>query len=249
MLDILLVGKSTKYCINLMNEINNNSNAKVVGIVNNVKNIKDEIKRKHIDIILIYLNISQIEKVLELKEINTKITPKSIILILDKLNLSKEVKKNKLVYDYFLKNNSFDNLLNSLNKLIIDRTNIEQNYTVKEDILLDKINNELNYLGYSFSHIGTKYIAEAIYILYNSEYYYNYDLEKEIYPIIANTYHKTSHSIKCSITYATTAMYYNCEENILLNYIKETLLTKPGAKKMIISILEHIKQDEIISNN
>lgn len=68
------------------------SYVKVVGIVNNVKNVKDEIKRKHIDIILIYLNIFQIEKVLELKEINTKIIPKSIILILDELNLSKELK-------------------------------------------------------------------------------------------------------------------------------------------------------------
>lgn len=30
MLDILLVGKSTKYCINLMNEINNNHMLKLL---------------------------------------------------------------------------------------------------------------------------------------------------------------------------------------------------------------------------
>lgn len=243
MLDILLIGKNIKYCIKLINEVNSkNENVRFVGVVNNVKNLKNEIKRKHIDIILIYLNISQVEKILNLKEVNTKITPKSTILILDELNLNKQLKKNKLIYDYTLKNNNFENLLNILDRLIVDRTNIEKNHhNIEKDLLLEKIKMELNSLRYSFSHIGTKYIAEAIYILYNFEDYYKYDLEKEIYPIIANVYHKTTNSIKCSIAYATTSMYYNCEEIILLNYIKEKTLCKPGAKKMMFSIIERIK--------
>lgn len=243
MLDVLLVGKSLKYCMELINELNNNNeNIKFVGIVNNVKYLKHELKKKHIDIILIYLNTSQIKNILNLKEINTKITSKSIILILDELNLNTKLKNNKLVYDYILKSDNFENLLNIFNKLVTDRTSILEKSAISEpNKLLEEIKNELNYLRYSFSHIGTKYITESIYILYNSEYYYNYDLEKEVYPIIANTYHKTIHSIKCSIAYATTSMYYNCEEIRLLNYIKENSLTKPGAKKIMCSIIERIK--------
>lgn len=247
MLDILLIGKNTKYCIKLINEVNNASeNVRFVGIVNNVKNLKDEIKRKHIDIILIYLNTSQIEKILNLKEINAKITPKSIILILDELKLKKELKENKLIYDYILKDNCFKKVLNIIDKLVMDRTNIEKKHiTMEEDILFERIKTELDYLGYSFSHIGTKYIAEAIYILFSLDNYYNYDLENDIYPIIANKYHKTVNSVKCSITYATDQMYFNCDETILLSYLKEDYSIKPGSKKMMFSIIENIKFNKI----
>lgn len=104
-----------------------------------------------------------------------------------------------------------------------------------------KIKLELEKLNFNFSYIGTKYLFEAIYILYTLKLYYNFKLEKDIYPIIATKYSTSSHNIKNNIINATDKMYYDCEEEILESYIDEYIFSKPGPKNIIRAILKRIK--------
>ena len=110
------------------------------------------------------------------------------------------------------------------------------------------INEELEYLNYNYDHTGTKYLIDAIYLLYCQESFYKFSLESEVYPIIANKYGDTFSAIKGAIEYATDKMYYECDEGILRDYIeaeeyrgKKNKNFKPGPKKIIRAVLRRIK--------
>ena len=110
------------------------------------------------------------------------------------------------------------------------------------------INEELEYLNFNFDHTGTKYLIDAIYLLYCQEIFYKFSLESQVYPIIANKYGDTASAIKGAIEYATDKMYYECDEEILREYIedeeywgKKNQNFKPGPKKIIRAVLRNIK--------
>ena len=86
-----------------------------------------------------------------------------------------------------------------------------------------------------------QYLIEAILILYNFDDYYNFVLEKSVYVIIANKYHKTMDNIKSNIEYTISNLYVECEEDKLLEYLKEYSLYRHSAKKVIVAILDRIK--------
>ena len=108
-------------------------------------------------------------------------------------------------------------------------------------IITDKVKKELQYLGLKESYKGVQYLIEAILILYNFDDYYNFVLEKSVYVIIANKYHKTMDNIKSNIEYTISNLYVECEEDKLLEYLKEYSLYRHSAKKVIVAILDRIK--------
>lgn len=69
------------------------------------------------------------------------------------------------------------------------------------------------------------------------------------YTYLARKYNKTINNIKCTIINATNSMYFDNEEEKLMKYLKEYSLPKQGPKQIILSILEHIKQNELINNS
>lgn len=83
-------------------------------------------------------------------------------------------------------------------------------------------------------------MIETIYLLYISEDYYDDNLEKDIYPIVAEKYGKTAHNIKCNIINATNMMTLECEEEKIMNYLKFNAPYKPGPKTIIFEILNRI---------
>lgn len=100
------------------------------------------------------------------------------------------------------------------------------------EIIID----ELIYLGYDLSLMGTSYLLESIYIIINKRIIDNINLKNEIYPIIARKYNTNVNNIKCSINYASTIMYFNCPKDKIENYFKIYNNTKPSSKKIINSI-------------
>lgn len=245
MINILIVSKSINCWKDLINNvISKNEELKLVGVATSKKEMNKIISKIHVDIILLNVKLSEINKYINTKIIAENINPYSIIFVSDDI-IDKNQCSNKYIYEYIkYEENNFKELIYATNTL----ANIQINpklLTTKKDILEDiikgKIKNELKYLGYNSSYIGTKYLIEVIYILYNSNNYYNNNLEKDIYPLLARKYNKTINNIKCNITNATNAMYFDSEEEKLMNYLKEFSLSKPGAKKIIISILENIK--------
>lgn len=246
MINVLVISKSINCWKDLINNVvSQNKNLKLVGIASNKKEMKNIISKIHIDIILMNVKEFEINKYINTKSIKENINPYSIIYISDEI-IDENKYQNKLIYECVkYKEKSFKDIICSTNALANIKINpklIDSKKGILEDVIKGKIKRELKYLGYKPSYLGTKYLIEVIYILYNSDNYYNNNLEKDIYPILARKYNKTINNIKCNIINATNAMYFDSEEEKLMEYLKEYSLPKPGSKKIILSILEHIKQ-------
>lgn len=235
MINVIFVGEKIYFWKNLLNKINfTTNNIRVCSIVNNIDEMIHIIKDINFDIILIDLekikyseieNNSQIEKYKE-----------SIILLLN----NKDLKKLKdIKYNYALK---FDisNIIKTINKIyILQENSILVN---KEKDIKNKIEFELAKIGYNFNHLGTIYLLETIYIIYISGKHYDFNLEKDIYPIISEKYGKKTHNIKCNIRNATDIMYYENEEDKIKDYFKDRNFSKPiTTKKVILSILAKMR--------
>ena len=67
---------------------------------------------------------------------------------------------------------------------------LEKNYFEKKNKLKLNIQSELHYLRYNFSHKGTQYLEDIIYIVYTKYSNVIVNMNKDIYPIIAKKYNK-----------------------------------------------------------
>lgn len=112
--------------------------------------------------------------------------------------------------------------------MIVDEINVET-----------KIENELKKLRYKKSYKGTQYLIYTIYILYKMNNDGNCELKSEVYPIVAQKFNTSVNNIKCNIRNATDKMYYDCEQDIVVRYVKT--LQKPTPKIVIKSVLRRIK--------
>lgn len=101
-----------------------------------------------------------------------------------------------------------------------------------------KVVTELRKLNYNFQYKGTSYLAYAIYLLYKMKIVDDYDLQNEVYPIVAKKYKQTVNNIKCNIVNATDKMYYDCEQKVLKEYMGTEI--KPTPKIVIKSVLKNI---------
>lgn len=116
----------------------------------------------------------------------------------------------------------------------------KNNQTIEKRIKC-KIKIELKKLEFKLSYSGTKYLLEAIYILYTLKIYYNFNLEKDVYPIIANKYGTSTHNIKNNIVNSIDKMFYDCDEEKLEYYIDDYDFSKPKPKMIIRAVLKRIK--------
>lgn len=117
---------------------------------------------------------------------------------------------------------------------------------MNEKIIRKAIIQELKSLQYNFGYLGTRYMIDAIFLLYSLNIYYNFSLESDVYPTIANKYQCNTNAIKGAIVYATDKMFFDCNEEFLKKYLNfdeyfEDENLKPGPKEIIRAILEKIK--------
>ena len=103
-----------------------------------------------------------------------------------------------------------------------------------------KIKIELKKLNYNFSYVGTEYLIDTISLLYSVKRFYNFNLESEIYPSIANKYGVCSNTIKSNIINSTDKMFYDCDEEVLKSYFGMYLMLKPGPKLVIRTVLKKL---------
>lgn len=104
----------------------------------------------------------------------------------------------------------------------------------------NKVIKELKFLKYNFSYKGTKYLVDAICIIYALKNYYDCNLEKDIYPIVAKKYKESVNNVKCNITNSTDKMCYDCDEAVLIRYLGDYKYVKPGPKKIVLAVLRRI---------
>ena len=104
----------------------------------------------------------------------------------------------------------------------------------------DKITNELLYLGYDLSLVGTRYLIECIYIIIKDDLIDDINLKSKIYPILSKKYKKEVNNIKCSINYSTTVMYQRCQNVKLKKYFCFNDSVKPSSKLVVYTVLNKV---------
>lgn len=203
------------------------------------------VKCENVRVIAIAMTIEEIIQMLELRNINT------IILNVDSF-LYKKVKEvsakykikllcvgEKAIGNHKYNRNDFKNIFLKLNEIM--ELNVKKITEKNEKQLKNRIELELEYLGFNITHIGTKYLKECIYIMYFSKEELNDNLQKYIYPIVAMKFNKSINNVKCNIVNATNIMYYECKEKKLIEYLADAEIEKPGPKKIMLTVLKKIK--------
>ena len=225
MINILIIEDDINYCQKIINNLNQtNNNIRVFAILTDIDDIINTLSKGKIDIIL--LDIDLANKVYK----QIKKYEKSIVLMLNIYYPKNKIKEFSNIFEYFYKNASIQEINNKIKKII----------DLKSNNIKTEIQKELYYLGYNPKYNGTKYLIEAIYILYTKGNYIDDNLEKEIYPIIAKKHYKSINNIKCNIINATDTMVCECEENKLVEYLGFYNYSKPGPKKIIGTVLNKL---------
>ncbi len=242
MVNLLIIEDDLYYIKNLINLLlSNNSNLRLYKISTDGKEALDIILRdkKNIDIILLDLNLPNLNGIEIFKEIESrKLTKykKSIIVVSGEIDLISQVIGNPYLYTYTNKLSGFETILKKLNDLI----------KIKEDekkSLDYRIYNELDYLNYNLSYVGTNYLQEAIKLLYSFTYIEDIKIEKTIYNIISKSHKKSINSIKTNIINATNLMCYDCEIKKLNKYFSLYNNEKPTPKMVMMTIVKKLKYE------
>lgn len=239
MVNVLIADDNWNYARNLMAFINEKSNkVRVTNItINGEETLKVLNGNNLIDIVLLDLKMpiySGIEVIEKLDREQREKYYNSFIIISGEFELMEdsEIRYNQVVNRILPKTLSMEQIVAQINGLIIER---EENQDLKN--IKAKITNELLYLGYDFSNKGTRYLIEAIELIYIRGENFMENLNKYVYPIIAQRYNQSTNNIKCNIIRATENMYYNCNEMKLVNYFSLQMTMKPNIKTVINTVL------------
>lgn len=232
MINILIVEKDLNYSIKLMNNISqSNADVRLSGIATTITSALNIIKNDLIDIILI--NDEMMKKI---KSPYLKKFKNSIIVLTDNTT-TKFTQNDTYSYPTINKKDNVITLNKKINDIIIQTRNL---YNTKD--LRTLITDELTYLGYNPSYKGFQYLVETIYILNNLEDYYDDNLSRDIYPLVAEKFNTSPKNVKYNIRNAIEVMYFDCDENKLSTYLGLDISNKPKTKTMICAIENNIRK-------
>lgn len=217
MVNILVIDDNMYYSKNLINFLSqHNPMLRLISMITDGKEAIEYFSNENnnTDIILLDINLPYFNGIDILNFLDNKNLEQytnSIIAISGEINYLHSLRNNKYIYTFINKLQGFEKILEAINNLSYQK----QLETInKRDVILK----ELNFLNFNEKFVGTKYLLEAIIIIMENYKYKEYNLTKDIYPIIANKYNKTVNNIKCNINNATTIMNCDCEKNILMKY-------------------------------
>ena len=240
MINILIADDNIFFAKKLMDYINTYENIKVTNIAIDGKETLDLLNNKEdIDVFLldlkmpIYNGLEILEKINKEKRQKYK---KSCIIISGYPEMIELLTKNEMVLKLLYKSMSLSEITEEIIKEVENKIEGKKIENIKKNIT-----DEILYLGYNFSHIGTKYLIDTIYYILLRENVRYENLKKDIYPYISKIYKTTAHNVKNNIERATNAMYYNCERMRLLEYFNFQEECKPNIKTIIYTILEKSK--------
>lgn len=237
MLNVLIADDNIDYAINLMNYINEDNN--VVRVCNIAKDGKKAIdilnNENNIDVILLdyQMPIYNGQEVLEKIQNKDKYVD-SCIIISGEIESAIKMRQCDLVHSILFKTLSMEDIKNRIMQLVEYKEDIRKNENIDKKIL-----NEILFLRYNNSLKGTKYLIDTIRYVYDNRDYLD-NLEKFVYPKVAQKYNEKLCNIKCRIGKSTMLMYYNCEIERLKEYFDLDVDVKPKIKTIIDTIVRKI---------
>lgn len=236
MLNLLIIDKDINNSIYLLNYISENGYQ--IRVHSIVKTLNEGIKLLNtglIDITLININDSIDSIISRLHTISSTYSEKykKSVIVVSEENTN-TIDSDFYVCEYISPSTDLDLLFLKIN---IIAKNKGVHFYFSNLLLTSTINNELEYIGYNLSYTGTKYLSECIALMYGN-YKISENLNKNIYPIIAQKHNKNINNIKCNIMTATNSMFYECSETKLQKYFNTSL--RPGPKSVICTVLNKL---------
>ena len=224
-MDIIILTKDVDYSIKLMNKISKLfKEYRIINILTNEKDFKDYIKANFFDVVI--MEEYFIDKCSEVFTYNVH-----KICLLD--NFAQNRKYICVHRDS--ERALYDNLAKIITKSSANNENVRE-----------LIRKELEFLNYNFSLRGTKYLEDAINLIYLKNCDCN--LEKEVYTQLSKTYIKTAHTIKVNIQNSTNAMIDTYGYKNVLKYLGIDSNYGVGTKAIVCAILNKIKNANIERN-
>lgn len=239
MINLLIMENNAEQCKNIVNYISQYCpDVRIFGIAYEEEDALEILKTDRIDAILVDLNLPKLGSYNVLNYIAERRILKFLnsIVVLGSNNMPvTKLFNNKYIHCCLKKPISLKEIAEKL-KFLADLKMSETD----EFIIREKIKNQLEHLGYNFSYHGSKYLIDAIYILYRNKDKYYDNLTKDIYPVLANKHNKTANTIKCDITQATKIMFYDSSDKIIKEYFNYSKLARPTVKEVMFTVLSKI---------
>lgn len=230
---ILIENNKTRLKI-IINKISQSmKDAKIFSIFFDASEAISLCNKNNIDVIIFdecYQNISSITLLNIVEKFNN--SNPLIIFILNYKNIQTDLgqKQNIKIID---KNTNYNQIVKEIITEISNKN---------ENLIIEKITNELKKLKFNFSHIGTNYLIKSIYEIYKLEDNTNVNLSKDIFPIVSNIFNKNPNTIHSGIKRSISNMYYDCEESIIKEYFNCYYFDeRPRLKEIIFRIISKIK--------
>ena len=238
MINILIADDNLDYATSLMNYINlKNESIRVCNIISDGNNVINFLNNyNNIDVVLLDYKMPSYNGKEILNQINNKIKyKKSFIIISGEFNEARNLYDNEMVYTVMNKLVGLSTIYSTINELIIhkEKRNLENDRK-------QKVIKELLYLGYDISHKGTSYLIDVINYIQNNQNKNLDNLNRDVYPIIAQIHNVNVHNIKCYIARETNEMYLKCKTKRLQDYFSYAEDTKPNVKTVIYTIINKI---------
>ena len=246
MVNILIADDNIYYAKTLMNIINDgiNDDIKVTHIAVDGKETLDILENNLIDVILLDLKMPIYDGLYildKLEKNKMKKYEKSIIVISGEAEMLCSIRNQEYIYSILNKVCSISKIVDKIMELIKYKREEKKELEIRNEII-----KQLQYLNYNLSHKGTQYLMDSILIIYNKQDYEMFNLEEDIYPIVARKYNKSMHNIKSNINKANDYMYKVCKKEILRKYFKFFDDTKPTVKNVIYTMLNKIGDESAI---
>ena len=241
MINILVIEDDMIQSQHLINIVSSEiEEIKLYNISINGKEALEIIDKGNVDIILLDLNLPDISGVEILSYISDNNIDKymnSIVVISGDSNLISQLPS--FCYSYICaiihKPIIYNDLIYKLSEIVKFKNKIKTDNVIK-----NKINRELEYLKFNFSHNGTRYLAETIFELYSNRTKSIDNFKRDIFPILAKKHNKTVNTIEGNIKQAINCMFFDCNESILMKYFHYSFIIKPKLKEICFTILNKL---------
>lgn len=237
MLNVMIADDSLPYVQGLINHvIGRHLNIKIIHVASDGLEVLNILKQNAtIDLILLDLQMPKLDGIATLDKIcDLPLTkyPK-VMVISGYADLIAKIVNHPLVIDFI---NKSDNINNIYNK--IENYEKELSFSYIQEDLIQKITDELSYIGYNPAHLGTKYIRECILEIYKTNNSHSLcNLEKYLYPKVGCMHNKSVQNIKINITKATDSMYLESDMNVVKDYFHFSDNKRKPTPKIVISTI------------